>query len=150
MDVTTYVVLSVCIVTIIVLAVWIYKILHPRVQVTKDDRMAQSIQLVGQIREVIVGQILNNHPKLFSAIAKQKTILNDQQRDAIAIFLSPNMFKELMLNYAEYSHEHLNTVYTTLRDLQMPIGFLGNLPIYISELMKESPVFVVGSISWEL
>ena len=115
---------------------------------TVDTSIDQSKQLVGQIREVVQSQLLNNHPKLFQAIAKQKVILNEQRRESIAIFLSSNMFKELMQNADAYSDEQIEILYETMRDLRMPVGFLGELPIYISELMLDAPVFVVGAISW--
>jgi len=116
----------------------------------RDNSMYQSKQLVGQIREIVQSQLLNNHPRLFQAIAKQKMILNEQNRSSIAIFLSPKIFKELMVNENSYSGEQIELLYESMRDLRMPVGFLGDLPIYISELMTDSPVFVVGSISWEM
>jgi len=30
----------------------------------------------------------------------------------------------------------------------MPIGHLGELPIYVSELLVTAPVFIAGGISW--
>jgi len=115
---------------------------------TDTDEFRETQVIIQQIRDIVLYQILNKHTKLFDAIAKQKKILNLQERKCIAIFISKDMFMELISNAAVYDHTQLDSLYPIMRDLGTPVGFLGNLPIYLSDLLDEAPVFVVGAISW--
>jgi len=113
-----------------------------------DSEFKQSQEFIQNIRGTVLNQLLNNHTKLFSAIAKQKQILNDQNRAAIAIFITPQIFKELINVNNTNSPEQIDQLYGAIKGLEIPVGFLGDLPIYISELLINAPVFVVGSITW--
>ena len=104
-------------------------------------------KVIEQIRKTVTDQIINHYPPLLAAIAKQKIILQEQSRQNIAIFMSSDMFMELM-NSAKVSD--VEQLYDVMKDLGVPIGFLGELPIYLSELLTEAPIFVVGGIRWEL
>lgn len=113
-----------------------------------SDEFRETQVIIQQIRDIILYQILNNHTKLFDAIAKQKKILNIQERKCISIFISKDMFIELIINSAAYDSDQVDTLYNIMRDLGTPVGFLGDLPIYLSDLLDDAPVFVVGEISW--
>lgn len=115
-----------------------------------DSEFQKTQEIIAQIRKTVLNQILNNNDKLFAAIAKQKIILNDQGRKGIAIFISPDMFKELLKNEGSSKDDQIETLYEIMKDLRTPVGFLGDLPIYISELLTETPIFVVGGIYWNL
>jgi len=111
----------------------------------------QTEEFLTQIREVIVHQILNEHIQLFSAIAKQRTILANQGREAVAIFLNPEMFKTLLYNaFTEKNAEYVEELYAILQDLDVPIGYLGDIPVYVSVLLTNAAVFVAGGIEWSL
>ena len=114
--------------------------LHEFNNVMQDNRSIKN--------SIVLYEILHKHTKLFDAIAKQKKILNLQERKCISIFISKDMFMELISNAAVYDHTQLDSLYPIMRDLGTPVGFLGNLPIYLSDLLDEAPVFVVGAISW--
>ena len=107
-------------------------------------------EFINNMREVVINQILNNHESLFIAIAKQRKILANNHRKPIAIFLSPDMFKELLRADTTTGTEKIDELYSILKDLRVPVGFLGELPIYISELLTDAPVQVVGDIRWSL
>ena len=118
---------------------------------TREDgsEFKQSQEFIQNIRDTVVKQLLSNdHTKVFGAIAKQKQILNDQNRPAIAIFISPNMFKELIAADNGNSPAQIEKLYDAMLGLEIPIAFLGDLPIYISVLLTKAPVFVVGAITW--
>lgn len=109
-------------------------------------------EFLSDLRKTVVDQILNNRPQLFDAIAKQRVILANQERAPVAIFLSPSTFKELLrtaLNKGEDINE-IESLYEVIRELDIPVGHLGVLPIYASELLVDAPVFVAGGISWSL
>ena len=115
------------------------------------NSLSDTEEFLSNIRKAVVDQILNNQPQLFDAIAKQRVILANQKRDPVAIFLNPEIFKELLR--ASLGGEHLDEVeslYEAIHGLDMPIGHLGVLPIYVTELLVEAPVFVAGGISWSL
>ncbi|KKK93009.1 hypothetical protein LCGC14_2697180 [marine sediment metagenome] len=108
-------------------------------------------EFLTNLREAVVDQILNNQPQLFDAIAKQRVILANQEREPVAIFLSVDTFK--MLVRKTLSADHLNEVdslYDAIQGLDMPIGHLGVLPIYVSELLVKAPVFIAGGIRWKI
>lgn len=113
-----------------------------------DSELEQSQKLIRKIREAVLSQILNNHAELLGGIAKQKQILKQHGRNSIAIFISEKMFKELMLGVDGYKAPQVDELYEIMRDLRTPVGFMGDLPIYISELLTQAPVFVVGSFTW--
>ncbi|MCK4821174.1 hypothetical protein KA005_35745 [bacterium] len=113
------------------------------------DSLNNTEEFLSDLRETIVDQILNNQPQLFDAIAKQRVILANQKREPVAIFLNPEIFKELLRNALSDNHlDEVESLYDAIRGLDMPIGHLGILPIYVTELLIEAPVFVAGGITW--
>ncbi|KKL79768.1 hypothetical protein LCGC14_2011480 [marine sediment metagenome] len=115
------------------------------------NSLVDTEEFLTNLREAVVDQILNNQPQLFDAIAKQRVILANQEREPVAIFLSVDTFK--MLVRKTLSEDHLNEVdslYDAIQGLDMPIGHLGVLPIYVSELLVEAPVFIAGGIHWKM
>lgn len=112
-----------------------------------NSEFQETQKIIKQIRDTIQSQILNNHVELLAAISKQKIVLHNQDRRDVAIFLSPAMFKELLKNGLSNSAQ-VDALYDVMTALQVPVGFLGDLPIYISEKLTRAPVFVVGDISW--
>ena len=116
-----------------------------------EDSLSNTEEFLTSLRKAVVDQILNNQPQLFAAIAKQRTILANQEREPVAIFLSVDTFKALLSK--TLSEDNLNEVdnlYDAIQGLDMPIGHLGILPIYVTELLKKAPVFVAGGINWSL
>lgn len=114
------------------------------------DSLNSTEEFLSDLREVVVDQILNNQPQLFDAIAKQRVILANQEREPVAIFLGVDQFKKL-LRVSLNSDDHLKEVddlYDAIRGLDIPVGHLGVLPIYVSDLLVKAPVFVAGGISW--
>ncbi len=121
------------------------------------DPLKATEKLLIDLREAVVNQILNHQPQLFDAIAKQRIILANQKRAPVAIFLSVEPFKGLLLNALSGayhpSNEQLDKVeslYEAIQGLDMPIGHLGDLPIYVTELLVDAPVFIAGGISWKI
>lgn len=115
------------------------------------DPLKATEEFLSNLREAIVNQILNHQPQLFDAIAKQRIILANQQRAPVAIFLNVTTFKGLLSN--ALSNDQLNEVeslYEAIQGLDMPVGHLGDLPIYVTELLVAAPVFVAGGISWKI
>lgn len=119
---------------------WMYK-------APTNNTLEKTEVFLTQVRKAIVSQILNEQVQLFSAIAKQRIILANQKRDAVAIFLSPAMFKSLLRNAFT---EDIDELYEVLQDLDAPVGYLGDIPIYVSVLLTSTPVFVAGSIEWAI
>ncbi len=118
---------------------------------TKENPLKATEEFLSNIREVIVDQILNKQPRLFEAIAKQRIILANQEREPVAIFLNPEIFKELLRNSLNSGHlDEVENLYEAIRELDMPIGHLGELPIYVTERLKRAPVFIAGGINWSL
>lgn len=115
-----------------------------------SNKLGDTEEFLALLREAIVDQILNNQPQLFDAIAKQRIILHNQNREPVAIFLSVDTFKMLVRQtLSEDNIEEVDSLYDAIQGTDMPIGHLGLLPIYVSELLAEAPVFVAGGISWK-
>jgi len=118
---------------------------------SEENPLKATEEFLSNIREAIVDQILNKQPRLFEAIAKQRSILANQDRDPIAIFLNPEIFKELLRNALGKDHfEEVENLYKAIHALDMPIGHLGDLPIYVTPLLTRAPVFVAGGINWTI
>ena len=113
------------------------------------NSLSDTEEFLTSLREAIVDQILNNQPQLFDAIAKQRIILANQEREPVAIFLSVNTFKVLLRKTLSADHlDEVDSLYDAIQGLDMPIGHLGVLPIYVTELLVKAPVFVAGGINW--
>ncbi len=123
---------------------WMYS--SPTVSSLNDTE-----ELLTNLRKAIVDQILNNQPQLFDAIAKQRIILANQEREPVAIFLNVETFKMLLRNtLSKDNANEVDSLYDAIHGLDMPVGHLGLLPIYVSELLVKAPVFIAGGISWSL
>ena len=115
------------------------------------NSLSDTEEFLSSLRETIVDQILNNQPQLFDAIAKQRIILANQEREPVAIFLSPETFKGLLRNALSDDHlDDVDSLYEAIYGLDMPIGHLGTLPIYVTELLVKAPIFVAGGINWAI
>jgi len=118
---------------------------------TKESPLKETEEFLSKIREAVVDQVLNKQPRLFDAIAKQRMILANQEREPVAIFLNPEIFKELLRNSLNNEHlDEVDSLYEAMHELDMPIGYLGELPMYVTELLKNAPVFIAGGINWEI
>lgn len=135
--------------TVIAAGIALWRVSVQTKQQSGTTQLQESQELVQKIRETVLSQILNVHTPLLNAIAKQKTILNKQDRTSIAIFITPEIFKELM-DTGAYSKDQIDALYDIMQGLGAPVGFMGDLPIYISTLLEDAPVFVSGSIIWEM
>lgn len=115
-----------------------------------DNSLEKTEEFLSQLKEAVVNQILNGQPQLFDAIAKQRIILDNQDREPVAIFLNKDTFKALLHNALDGKQPNeVEDLYDAIKGLDMPIGHLGVLPIYVSELLLKAPVFVAGGIRWE-
>ena len=115
------------------------------------DSLSSTEEFLTDLRKAVVDQILNHQPQLFDAIAKQRIILAKQERAPVAIFLNPEIFKELLRNaLSDEQPDKVDSLYDAIQGLDMPVGHLGSLPIYVTELLSKAPVFVAGGINWSL
>jgi len=121
------------------------------VSTTPVDPLRGAEEFLRDLREAVTDQILNHHSQLFDAIAKQRIILDNRDRDPVAIFLSEPIFKELVLNAVnttQLDDNGIENLCSTLQELGLPIGHLGELPIYVTPLLTSAPVLVAGGINW--
>jgi len=116
----------------------------------KDVSLEDTESILRNIREQVTGYILNNNSRLFNAIAKQKIILDDNRRTALAIFISKAAFYIILQDIVTGDLNYINELHESLIALNVPVGYLGHLPIYVSALLTEAPILVVGSIRWSL
>jgi len=117
-----------------------------------ESTLKDAEQIISTVQKTVVEQLCgNNHVDLFNAIAQQKIILNKHNRKSIAIFITPDTLKDL-LNTAQITKTpaDLINLYKIIKDFRIPVGYLGDLPIYLSEQLTDAPVFVAGDFKWEL
>jgi len=124
----------------------IFRLKSKRSQTSLEDTEA----ILRHIRKHVTAHILNDNARLFSAIAKQKMLLNEKNRNAIAIFISEAELNLMLQDIVTGEPSYIKSLHNSLVDLNVPIGYIGELPIYVSRLLTEAPIFVVGSIRWEL
>lgn len=149
--------LTVIVMLILILAVsckilWRLEIsakIEDAVKEDKEDLTQDEIgDLIAKIRVGLTNAIINHAP-LFEAIAKQKRILNENRRQTVAIFLSEDMSRTLLLTASLTTDEQVEPLLTAVRDLGVPVAMMGDIPVYISTKMS-SQVFVAGAIDWEM
>jgi len=116
----------------------------------KDVSLEDTEAILRSIRDQVTNYILNDNPRLFNAIAKQKMILNDKGRATLAIFISEAEFFLILQEIVSGDLKYINELHASLIALNVPVGYLGELPIYVSSHLVDAPIFVVGSIKWEL
>ena len=115
------------------------------------DLLQGTEKFITELREAIVSQVLNYQPQLFDAIAKQRVILANQDRDPIAIFLNIDTFKYVLTATLKGDQlKQVDELCDVVLGLDIPVGHLGTLPIYVTPLLKEAPVFVAGGIQWTM
>jgi len=119
-----------------------------KIKQDKRDSFEESEKLFHQIRGAITSQLLaDTNADVFTGIAKQRRVLADNNRESVAIFLRPDLFKRLLSNAFK---SNVETVYNIMIGLNVPVGYLGEVPVYVSKRLKDAPVFVAGGITWEL
>lgn len=112
---------------------------------------------IQKIREVTTKSILDNS-KLFNAIAHQKKILERENRDTIAIFISVSVFEEIIAELldidaytssADFERDVL-ALSDSVISIGTPVAYIGKLPVYVSKLLVTAPIYVCGAITWDL
>jgi len=115
------------------------------------NKLKETEEVLVNIREAIVAQLLNNEPQLFDAIAKQRIVLHKQDRKPVAIFMAVNTFKGLLSNTLNTEDTaQIDSAADALLRLNMPVGHLGILPMYVSAELTDAPIFVAGGIIWTI
>jgi hypothetical protein len=113
-----------------------------------DKQKAQELQ---KVRDAISSYILSDEGAgLFDAIARQKMILQRENRSTIAIFLSVDTLRFIMLQVFTKHEEEIDMMLDTLLALEVPVAHLGDLPVYVSPRLSRAPIFVIGDILWEI
>lgn len=103
------------------------------------------------LRTAITSYLLSDGVSVFSAIARQKEILNAANRKAVAIFVSSKMFREILVNtFQDHDSPYIDGIVETFTSLEMPVAYLGELPVYVSARLQKAPVYVCGEITWEM
>lgn len=109
------------------------------------------LKLVTDIREHVTKYILTADTAVFNAIAKQKSILNSQNRNAVAIFLDIEQSTRILnAVLGTEKQKHTEELINAIDTLGMPFAYIGDMPVYISRLLDNAPVFVAGGIKWTL
>lgn len=86
---------------------------------------------------------------LIDAYAKQSHILARDNRAIIAIFMREDVYRAILEKCIK-PKEGVAGIFTTMKATNEPIGFFGEIPIYLSSLMTQAPIFVSGEINWKL
>jgi hypothetical protein len=102
-----------------------------------------------QARQSVVDQLVRD-PILMDAYTKQSQILKNNERKIIAILITENTFDSLFNRISITEPETKATIRAALVFSGKPVGFLTDIPIHISKIMKRAPIFVIGEITWEL
>lgn len=127
-----------------------WKWLYPEAPKLAEEEKFATLELLGDtlynMRDALQQQLLNREILFFNAIATQKSILNKHGRKAIAIFFSVATFKEILSR--TFDDTQKIPALDVLVQLQLPVAYLGELPVYVSELLTTAPVFVAGGINW--
>lgn len=150
MSVISYILGVIALITGSICVKWWYQYIRAiKTGQRRQTEFEEQTKLIQDIREEITSHILNNNVEVFNAIAKQKIILHTNKRTAIAIFLSTEQLKAILTKILA-NPDHIENLVMTLSNLNVPIAFIGDLPVYVSALLTDAPVFVVGGIKWDI
>jgi hypothetical protein len=115
-------------------------------------RLQEFCNVQDTLREVMlqkffdkVRDIILNDDILLSAMAKQRIILLKQNRKPIAIFISKDIFDTIILSKVSFPFDMFNQIYKG----KIPITYIAKIPVYVSTILTEAPLLVVGSIIWK-
>jgi hypothetical protein len=106
-------------------------------------------QLIESVKFTFIKQLLNKEPILLEAIAKQSSIMQNNGRETIAVFVSEDTCKHILEQCVE-PVESVDDIIQTFKTTGESLGSIGEVPVYLSSLMNRAPIFVVGEISWQL
>lgn len=114
-------------------------------------RLQEFCNVQDALREVMlqkffdkVRDIILKDDVLFDAMAKQRVLLLKQNRKPIAIFISEKVFEGILSKTSIPQPFHKQF----FRDGKMPITDIAKTPVYVSSVLTEAPLIVVGSIVW--
>jgi hypothetical protein len=117
-----------------------------------EDFIKRYKQLEGaldQARQTFVDQFVRD-PILMDAYTKQSQILRNNERNVVVILITEGTFDSVFDRVMIGESETKSTIRAALITSGKPVGFLTNIPIYISKLMNRAEIFIVGDITWEL
>lgn len=111
------------------------------------DQLKKHRKFLDEVREKFVDHLFGKEPTLIDAFAKQIRILKD--RRIIAVFMTEDLYRSLLQKFVQPTSV-IDDIVSTVKSTGEPVGFIGNIPIYINTLLEKAPIFVVGEIKWEL
>jgi len=92
-----------------------------------------------EARDIILGNDM-----LMDAMAKQRVLLLKQKRKPIAIFVSKEVLEDVLLKVVAPSYAQKR-----IREGKCPLTDVAKVPVYVSSLLEDAALFVVGSITWK-
>ena len=92
----------------------------------------------------IVRDIILDDNVLLDAMAKQRILLLRQKRKPIAIFISEEVFENIISKVPLPS-----CAKKKICGGEASITDVAKIPVYVNSLLKEAPLLVVGSIVWK-
>ena len=92
-----------------------------------------------EARDIILGNDM-----LMDAMAKQRVLLLKQKRKPIAIFVSKEVLKDVLLKVVAPAYAQKR-----IREGKSPLTDVAKVPVYVSSLLEDAVLFVVGSITWK-
>ena len=106
-------------------------------------------EFLDSIKNTFNTHLISKEYSILEGIVKQSKILRSNDRDVIAIFITIPTYRDILKRCVVPNNTVENIININLL-LAAPVGNIGEIPIYVSPLMKQAPVFVVGEIKWEL
>lgn len=92
-----------------------------------------------EARDAILGNDM-----LLDAMAKQRVLLLKQKRKPIAIFVSKEVLEDVLSKVVAPS-----CVQKRIREGKSLLTDVAKVPVYVSSLLEDAALFVVGSITWK-
>lgn len=92
-----------------------------------------------EARDTILGNDM-----LLDAMAKQRVLLLKQKRKPIAIFVSKEVLEDVLSKVVAPA-----CVQKRIREGKCPLTDVAKVPVYVSSLLEDAALFVVGSITWK-
>lgn len=88
--------------------------------------------------------VILDNDMLLDAMAKQRVLLSKQKRKPIAIFVSKEVLEDVLSKVVAPSYAQ-KRIYKG----KSPLTDVAKVPVYVSSLLEDAALFVVGSITWK-
>jgi hypothetical protein len=105
-------------------------------------------ELTESDRDVLIQFLTNVNTPIANSIAGQHQFLSSKQRQAVVILISAEVLDESLIVLTKDEPERYHALKSNIILSESPICYILGCPVYFSSKLGDTPVQVVGAITW--